>query len=176
MLTSVTKPLCSITTYRALRGSGFGSGFQGAISPALSQPSPPYPASPQRYVSLSRRNDVRLIGEMGRVGDFTRATKRAAILRQRGVCGWCGVALQTPWSNGELGGYAHHLRPLRHGGDASLDNCVYLCWGHHQLIGHGMAPYGIDAQGGSSDTWVQLEADDFEFWRVGEQATGGHYV
>jgi len=38
------------------------------------------------------------------------------------------------------------------------------CGGHHCLIGHGMAPLGIDRQGGGSDAWVMLEPDDFEFW------------
>jgi len=74
--------------------------------------------------------------------------------------------LETPWSSGEYRGYAHHVRPLLHNGSDGLDNCVYLCWGHHQLIGHGMAPFGIDRQGGSSHTWVQLNPDDFEFWSV----------
>ena len=103
---------------------------------------------------------------MSRVGDFTKATKCAAIARQGGVCAWCGVQLQTPWSNGEYIGYAHHLRPLRHGGDASVENCVYLCWGDHMLMGHGMAPFGIDSQGGSSDSWVQLDIDDFAYWEA----------
>ena len=103
---------------------------------------------------------------MGRAGDFSNKTKRIAIERQGGVCAFCGVTLNTPWTGGEYRGYAHHLKPLIQGGSDSLDNCVYLCWGHHQLIGHGMAPFGIDIQGGSSDTWVQLVPDDFEFWSV----------
>lgn len=101
---------------------------------------------------------------MGREGDFSRKTKREAIERQGGVCAFCGVTLDTPWTEGEFRGYAHHLRPLLHGGTADLKNCVYLCHGHHMLIGHGMAPFGIDDQGGSSDTWVQMDRDDFEFW------------
>lgn len=101
---------------------------------------------------------------MGRKGDFTRKTKRMAIERQGGRCAFCGTQLVTPWSDGEFRGYAHHLRPLRHGGSDQLDNCVYLCWGDHLLMGHGMAPYGIDMQGGSSDTWVQLDSEDFAFW------------
>jgi len=36
------------------------------------------------------------------------------------------------------------------------------------LLGHGMAPFGIDKQGGSSRTWVQLSPDDFPFWVVKE--------
>jgi hypothetical protein len=59
------------------------------------------------------------------------------------------------WTGGDYTGYAHHLQPIRHGGTGDLDNCVYLCWGHHLLLGHGMAPFGIDPQGGGSDAWVQ---------------------
>jgi predicted restriction endonuclease len=103
---------------------------------------------------------------MARKGDFSSKTKQAAIKRQGGVCAFCGVALKTPWSDGAYQGDAHHLKPLIHGGSDSLDNCVYLCWGHHQLIGHGMAPFGIDKQGGTTDTWVQLSRDDFDYWYV----------
>jgi predicted restriction endonuclease len=103
---------------------------------------------------------------MARKGDFSKKTKKEAIRRQGGVCAFCGVTLNTPWSEGEYRGYAHHFRPLKHGGSDQLENCVYLCWGHHQLIGHGMAPFGIDKQGGSSDTWVQMEKEDFEYWEI----------
>lgn len=103
---------------------------------------------------------------MGRRGDFSRSTLHAALERQGGRCAFCGVPLQTPWSQGDYPGNAHHLKPLKHGGTDVLDNCVYLCWGHHQLIGHGMAPFGIDPQGGGSDAWVKLGREDFPFWRV----------
>jgi predicted restriction endonuclease len=101
---------------------------------------------------------------MPRKNEFNRKTKRAAIERQNGVCAFCGVPLNTPWTDGDYTGYAHHLRPIRHSGTGDLDNCVYLCWGHHLLLGHGMAPFGIDPQGGGSDAWVQLEKDDFPHW------------
>lgn len=101
---------------------------------------------------------------MSREGDFSSKTKHQAIKRQNGVCAFCGVSLKTPWTEGDFQGNAHHLQPLLHGGDARLDNCVYLCWGHHLFLGHGMSPYGIDEQGGSSDTWVLLDRDEFEFW------------
>ena len=101
---------------------------------------------------------------MVRKGDFTNKTKKAAIQRQGGLCAFCGVQVQTPWSRGEYSGNAHHLKPLHHGGDDTLKNCVYLCWGDHQLLGHGMAPFGIDEQGGNSSSWVQLEQEDFKFW------------
>jgi len=103
---------------------------------------------------------------MKREGDFSSRTKRLAIKRQGGRCAFCGVTLKTKWTEGEFQEYAHHLKPLLHGGSDSVENCVYLCFGHHQLIGHGMAPFGIDKQGGSSDTWVQLNPDDFEYWSV----------
>ena len=102
---------------------------------------------------------------MGRPGDFTKKVKKAAIERQDGLCAFCGVSIETLWTEGVYKGYAHHLVPLRHGGTSDLDNCVYLCWGHHLLHGHGMAPFGIDKQGGGSDTWVQLSQCDFPYWK-----------
>ena len=107
---------------------------------------------------------------MTRKNDFSRKTKRDAITRQSGACAFCGVKLGTPWTEGKYQGYAHHLHPIRHGGGPELENCVYLCWGHHLLLGHGMAPFGIDKQGGSSNTQVFLEIDDFPFWN-GEDNT-----
>lgn len=101
---------------------------------------------------------------MARKNEFPLSVKRAALTRQQGVCAFCGTALKTKWSEGEYQGYGHHLRPIWHGGSAALENCVYLCWGHHLLIGHGMAPFGIDAQGGSSETWVDMQPDDFAYW------------
>ena len=103
---------------------------------------------------------------MSRAGDFPRSVKRQALERQGGLCAFCGVSLSTPWSSGDYTGYAHHLRPLRHGGGPEVENCVYLCWGHHLLLGHGMAPFGVDKQGGSSRTWVQLSPEDFRYWEV----------
>ena len=101
---------------------------------------------------------------MARKGDFSNKIKRATIQRQDGLCAFCGVTLITPWTDGEFEGNAHHLQPLLHGGSDTIENCVYLCWGHHQLLGHGMAPFGIDKQGGSSSAWGQLHKDDFEYW------------
>ncbi len=101
---------------------------------------------------------------MSRIGDFLIKSKRSAINRQNGVCAFCGVSLNTPFTKGNYQGYAHHLQPIRHGGKDNINNCVYLCWGHHQLLGHGMSPYGIDNQGGSSNTWVRLNSIDFMYW------------
>jgi len=101
---------------------------------------------------------------MARKNDFSYKTKRITIERQKGKCAFCGFSLDTPWTNGEYKGFAHHLIPIKHGGSDSLENCVYLCWGHHLFLGHGMAPFGIDKQGGDSQTWVMLEKEDFPFW------------
>lgn len=97
--------------------------------------------------------------------EFPESVKRAAIQRQKGRCGWCGVAIRTPWSEkADFEGNAHHLVPDLHGGQPDLENCVYLCWGDHQLMGHGTAPFGIDKQGGSSRTHVFLIQRHFQFW------------
>lgn len=106
---------------------------------------------------------------MNRTGDFPYPVKKAAYERQGGVCAFCGVKVTPPSSSSApprnaYSGEAHHLRPLDHGGTPTLDNCVYLCYGHHKLF-HGMAPFGIDKQGGSSRTWVHVTRTDFPFWK-----------
>ena len=103
---------------------------------------------------------------MSRAGDFPRSVKRQALERQGGLCAFCGVSLSTPWSSGDYTGYAHHLRPLRHGGGPEVETCVDLCWGHHLLLGHGLAPFGVDKQGGRSRTWVQLSPEHLRYWEV----------
>src|SRR5271166_4476831 len=95
--------------------------------------------------------------------EFADETKSAAIKRQQGRCAFCGVKLRTTWTQGQVEGNAHHLIPDSFGGAATLDNCVYLCWGDHQLMGHGNAPFGIDKQGGTSRTRVFLKKSDFRY-------------
>ncbi len=107
---------------------------------------------------------------MSRIGDFPYPVKKAAYERQGGVCAFCGAKLMPPWPSSEPpkhahSGEAHHLRPLHHGGTPTADNCVYLCYGDHKLMGHGMAPFDIDKQGGDSRTWVRLSTADFPFWK-----------
>jgi len=109
---------------------------------------------------------------MARPGDFPFSVKMEAYNRQGGKCAFCGIQLMPPRfgtapPKGQFFGEAHHLQPLAHGGQPTVDNCVYLCYGDHKLLGHGMAPFGIDKQGGSSQTWVQLKGGkrDFPFWR-----------
>lgn len=101
---------------------------------------------------------------MDRLNEFEDCVRKAAVLRQKGRCGFCGVGIKTPWTLGVHIGNAHHLRPILHGGTAALDNCVYLCEGDHKMIGHGMAPFGIDKQGGTSRTMIALSKQDFKFW------------
>lgn len=106
---------------------------------------------------------------MQRPGDFSYKTIKEAYLRQGGVCAYCGMKIIPPWPhsmdpNNWYAGNAHHLRPLHWGGNTGLDNCVYLCEVHHQFLGHGMAPLGIDNQGGSSKAWIMLSRSDFKYW------------
>jgi predicted HNH restriction endonuclease len=111
---------------------------------------------------------------MGRTGDFDYAVKLDAYSRQQHLCAWCGVELKPPRTPGSdckntYYAEAHHLHPLDHAepGQAdklrSLENCVYLCYACHKLA-HGMSPYCIDKQGGSSKTWVKLRRSDFPYW------------
>ena len=101
--------------------------------------------------------------------DFPQSVKEAAFARQAGLCGACGVKIfpprpGAPRSPGMYPGEAHHLKPVKHGGDGSIDNCIYLCYAHHKLLGHGMAPFGIDKQGGSSRHRVLLTKGAFPYW------------
>jgi hypothetical protein len=96
--------------------------------------------------------------------EFSSSVKQSAIARQKGKCAWCGISIRTPWTAGSCDGNAHHLVPDLHGGWPDVDNCVYLCWADHQLIGHGNAPFGIDNQGGSSRTRVFLAKSQFRNW------------
>lgn len=108
---------------------------------------------------------------MSRIGDFPFHVKHKAFERQGGLCAFCGIKLIPPrgMPPPEKGPYlekaaAHHLKPIIHGGSSLPNNCVYLCDAHHKFIGHGMAPLGIDKQGGSSRTWVKLVKEDFPYW------------
>ena len=96
--------------------------------------------------------------------EFDNRTKYKTIKRQNSRCAFCGIPLRTPWSRGLVEGEAHHLVPDLHGGGTSSANCVYLCWGDHKLMGHGMSPFGIDRQGGSSRHRVYLYRTDFPYW------------
>jgi len=101
---------------------------------------------------------------MSKIRDFSNQINEEANERQKGKCAFSGVPLNTSWSEGDIIGHAHHLKPLVHGGSDDIDNCVYLFASHHKLICHSMAILGIDKQGGNSDTWVQMEREDFMFW------------
>jgi predicted restriction endonuclease len=101
---------------------------------------------------------------VSRPNEFSETTKQAAIQRQKGRCAFCGIRLTTQWTLGPVQGEAHHLKPILYGGTSDLDNCVYLCWAEHKLLGHGMAPFGIDKQGGSSRTMIMMSRRDFRFW------------
>jgi hypothetical protein len=114
---------------------------------------------------------------MSRPGDFSRKVKLKVWNRQDNLCAWCGVKLVEPGSSvlpdeKTFYGEAHHFQPLDHGGSADEDNCVYLCYADHKLHGHGMAPFGIDKQGGSSKTWVMLRRSDFPYWN-GDKSNKG---
>ena len=41
---------------------------------------------------------------MGRLNEFSNYTKLRAIIRQCGVCAFCGVTIRTPWSGGFIRG------------------------------------------------------------------------
>ena len=72
-----------------------------------------------------------------RPGEFAIGTQQQALARQDYRCASCGTAIfglgQTGRSShlfGE-GSQAHHIRHIKFGGTASLDNCVILCQSCH---------------------------------------------
>ena len=75
-----------------------------------------------------------------RPGEFTLATQRLALARQRNKCASCGTPIfglgqagQTAHRFGE-GAQAHHVRHIKFGGTEPLDNvdnCVVLCQACH---------------------------------------------
>jgi 5-methylcytosine-specific restriction endonuclease McrA len=74
---------------------------------------------------------------MNREGEFPTGTKQQALLRQKNRCASCGArifrlgnAAASSHKFGE-GAQAHHVKHIKFGGTASLDNCVILCQSCH---------------------------------------------
>jgi 5-methylcytosine-specific restriction endonuclease McrA len=77
--------------------------------------------------------------------EFSRKTMKAALVRQAYQCALCGTPIVALGKKPELHsfgewGEAHHIRHARAGGDASLENCVIICWSCHYSA-HGGGNY-----------------------------------
>ncbi len=73
----------------------------------------------------------------GRFADFSAATKREALHRQKNRCASCGALIPVLGSIGRAshpfgeGAHAHHMKHAKSCGTASVDNCVVLCESCH---------------------------------------------
>lgn len=111
---------------------------------------------------------------MTRPNEFSSQTKEGAFNRQGGVCAYCGVQLdkpvffdKAPTITRYMTAYAHHLRPISHGGLDKLSNCIYLCRWCHGMFGHGIVPKSLKGEamdfGGSYSTRVYMTIKDFPY-------------
>jgi 5-methylcytosine-specific restriction endonuclease McrA len=78
-----------------------------------------------------------------RASEFSETTKREALGRQRFRCGSCGLDISEPGNAGRSshafgeGAQAHHVRHVKLGGPASVENCVVLCQACHYTAHEG---------------------------------------
>ncbi len=99
---------------------------------------------------------------MSRPNELSKTTQLAALWRQRFRCGSCGAAIsdlgdagRTSHDFGE-GVDAHHVRHVQQEGDASVENCVILCWSCHYSAHEG-GNYGSKRVKGSSRDYPYFE-------------------
>lgn len=93
-------------------------------------------------VVLSSKGEVLDVGQANR--EFTTAQRRAAYLRQGGMCafpGCCGKVVEL-----------HHIVFRRHGGPGVLDNAAWLCSFHHWLVHEGS--WSLTRQADGSYLWT----------------------
>jgi hypothetical protein len=85
--------------------------------------------------------------DIGYSNDIPAAIRNAVKLRDR-HCQWAGGCDQ-PASACEV----HHVRHKGHGGKTSLDNCLLLCFYHHQVVIHRMGWTLARSPDGSTTAW-----------------------
>jgi hypothetical protein len=85
--------------------------------------------------------------DVGYSEDIPTAIRTAVKIRDQ-RCQWAGGCHQ-PAKACEV----HHLRHLRRGGETSLDNCVLLCWFHHQVVVHRMGWTMVRHPDGTTMAW-----------------------
>jgi 5-methylcytosine-specific restriction endonuclease McrA len=80
---------------------------------------------------------------MNRPNEFSTATQQLALARQRFRCASCGTRITQVGNAGRAthqfgeGTQAHHVRHVKFGGTASLDNCAILCSSCHYSVHEG---------------------------------------
>lgn len=74
---------------------------------------------------------------MKRANEFSPSVKKLALFRQKNKCASCGAFVPKLGEAGREGhefgerAEAHHRRPVRKGGAATVGNCVVLCESCH---------------------------------------------
>jgi 5-methylcytosine-specific restriction endonuclease McrA len=80
---------------------------------------------------------------MQRPGEFPRVTQQLALARQKNRCASCGVHIHGLGEAGRAShdygesAQAHHVRHIKFGGTAALDNCVIICQSCHYSVHEG---------------------------------------
>ena len=111
-------------------------------------------SGPGGLASFLRREQLgaRLAGpslplDVGYSDDVPAAIRNAVRLRDK-FCQWAGGCHQ-PASACQV----HHLRHKGHGGVTSLDNCILLCWYHHNVVIHRMGWTLVRHPDGTTTAW-----------------------
>ena len=74
---------------------------------------------------------------MNRLGEFSPGTQQQALLRQKNRCASCGTPVFGLGNSGRgshnfgEGAQAHHVKHIKFGGTAAVDNCAILCQSCH---------------------------------------------
>jgi predicted restriction endonuclease len=98
---------------------------------------------------------------MARSNEFSKATKQAALERQKHRCAMCGESITALGYAGQAGhkfgevAQAHHMRHVKQGGSCGVENCVILCWSCH---------YSAHEGGNYRHGHVDSSAEDYEFF------------
>jgi 5-methylcytosine-specific restriction endonuclease McrA len=80
---------------------------------------------------------------LSRPFEFSKATQLLALARQKNRCAVCGTRITTLGEAGRAqhaygeGARAHHIRHVKFGGTAILENCVILCQSCHYTMHEG---------------------------------------
>ena len=111
-------------------------------------------SGPGGLASFLRRRELgaRLGGpsqplDVGFSDDIPASIRNAVKLRDQ-HCQWAGGCHQ-PASACEV----HHLKHKAHGGETSLDNCILLCFFHHQVMIHRMGWTLVRNPDGTATAW-----------------------
>lgn len=97
-----------------------------------------------------------------RSNEFSRATQKAALARQKSRCACCGETISALGHEGQAthrfgeGVHAHHMLHVKQGGTNTVENCVILCWSCH---------YSVHEGGNYRRGTLDSSAGDYEFFK-----------